>query len=193
MAADIIVVSDSYGFVGAFKSIGEAKDKVLIKYQLLPFLVQKFPLNETAGDNVWVIPYRDTNAVAFVSNDRDKALKMQKALQNVNLTYQDSIDYWEQPLGRVVPAADERMASVNRAHEIYASNVISQEEKDREVAAQELIQSVVDNKLESPIDRLIRENERITFLDCVVEIITDEYKIAVEPESEDDSEEYDTQ
>lgn len=182
MGDELIVVSDSCGFIGAFRSIAEAKELVITRYSMVPLLVQRFPLALSGGENVWVVPYRDTNAVAFVSNDREKSIATQRALQNVGLTYPDSIDYWEQPIGRVVLAAAERLASCSRAHQIYAAGgTISEEEKKQEAAAAELIKRVVEGTAESPIDRLIRENERITFFDCVVDIIEEDGEGNAEP------------
>ena len=203
---EIIAVSDAAGFVGAFLSVAEAKSKVLDKFKLIPFLVQRFPLvplDETTVDsvvaetylpaassstevptespaalpaaptplNIWVVPYRDTNAVAFVSNCRSKAVHVQKSLQNVGLTYPDSIDYWMLPLGKVVVAAGERLESITRAHKIYADESLREEEKQKEAAADELIRRVIEDRLDGPLDRLIRENERITLFDCVVDIV----------------------
>ena len=132
---------------------------------------------------VWVVPYRDTNAVAYVSNSRSHAIRVQQSLQNVGLTYPDSIDYWQQPLGMVVLAAGERLASITRAHQMYASEAMREEEKRKDEAAEELIKRVVDGVDESPLDRLIRENERITIFDCVVDIIDN-----VELQSDGDAE-----
>jgi hypothetical protein len=73
----------------------------------------------------------------------------------------------------VVLAAGERLASITRAHQIYANESIREEEKRKDEAAEELIKRVVDGADESPLDRLIRENERITIFDCVVDIIDD--------------------
>jgi len=171
---EIIAVSDAAGFVGAFLTVVEAKAKVLDRFKLIPFLVQRFqlePTDEKAPLNIWVVPYRDTNAVAFVSNSRSKAVQVQKSLQNVGLTYPDTIDYWMLPLGKVVVAAGERLASITRAHQIYADESLREEEKQREAAADELIQRVIEDRLDGPLDRLIRENERITLFDCVVDIV----------------------
>jgi len=181
---EIIAVSDAAGFVGAFLTVAEAKAKVLDKFKLIPFLVQRFPLapmeavapeekstTTEAPLNIWVVPYRDTNAVAFVSNSRSKAVQIQLSLQNVGLTYPDTIDYWMLPLGKVVVAAGERMASIVRAHQIYADESLREEEKEKEAAADELIRRVVEDRLDGPLDRLIRENERITLFDCVIDIV----------------------
>jgi hypothetical protein len=71
----------------------------------------------------------------------------------------------------VVLAAGERLASIARAHQMYASESVREEERQKDEAARELIKRVVDGIDESPLDRLIRENERITIFDCVVDII----------------------
>jgi len=169
----IYAVSDACGFIGAFSSVAEAKERVLVPYSLVPFLVQRFRRAPGDGASVWAIPYRETNATAFVSNDREAAVRAQKALLNVGLTYPDSVDYWEQPLGRPVPAACERLASAHRAHQIYAGETVTEEEKAREQTSEEIIKAVLECRGD-PIDRLIQENERISFLDCVVDIYSDE-------------------
>jgi hypothetical protein len=165
----IYAISDACGFIGAFSSVAEAKEKVLAPYSLVPFLIQRFRRAPGDAANVWAIPYRETNATAFVSNDREVAIRAQKALLNVGLTYPDSVDYWEQPLGRPVPAACERLASAHRAHQIYAGETVTEEEKAREQTSEEIIKAVLECRGD-PIDRLIQENERISFLDCVVDM-----------------------
>lgn len=179
----IYVISDACGFIGAFSSVAEAKEKVLTPYSLVPLLVQRFRRAPGDGASVWAIPYRETNATAFVSNDREAAVRAQKALLNIGLTYPDSVDYWEQPLGRPVPAACERLASAHRAHQIYAGEAVTEEEKAREQTSEEIIKAVLECRGD-PIDRLIQENERISFLDSVVDIYSDE-----EDEEADEDEE----
>ena len=113
------VVSDRYGFIAAFSS------ELLLRYEmgkyyLIPYIIQKFEANQKFPlDSIWVVLYRDIDAVAFVSNDRDEAVKFQKLYNSVGLSYEDDIDYWKQQVNVVMPLALERLKQISEAHKKY--------------------------------------------------------------------------
>ena len=170
----LFVISDSDGFIGAFLSLSEAKVTVLNKHPLIPFLVQRFKLAKTGVETVWIVPYNGSNAIAFASNDRTEAERVQKSLNLVGLTYTDSIDYWEQPIGRVVPSANERLLSIDRAHKMYADPAVKAAETARDLEMAAGIEKMLKGNLDDPISRLLREHERIGFMDCIVEFVSEE-------------------
>ena len=59
---------------------------------------------------MWALPYTENGAVAFATDRREIAEKAQESLLRVGLVPDDSLDYWEAPIGRVVPAAARRLA-----------------------------------------------------------------------------------
>ena len=161
------VVSDSNGFVGAFYT-ASAATAVVNKYRLIPFLVQKFEVAPGPVATVWVVLYRNIDAVAFVSNDRAKAEEIQEVYGKVGLTYEDSIDYWEQTANEVSKHAEERLASISRAHTMYVGPATLEELQARELEDYERVMRLTAPNPDGPIARIIRENEKITILDCVV-------------------------
>ncbi|NBV25595.1 MAG: hypothetical protein EBS05_27265 [Proteobacteria bacterium] len=176
--ASLVAVSDSGGFLGAFLSVPEANTKVIERYPLVPFLVQRFPL--AAGEplsHVWAVPYRDTTALAVVTNSREEAERVRRALALVGLAYEDSVDYWKLPLGAVVESGAERLESQRRAHLMYADSAVDAELLRQAAAGEKAYRDLSRAQEESaaqlaadgPIAQLIRENARIGFLDCVVD------------------------
>jgi hypothetical protein len=173
----LYVVSASDGYVGTFPSPSAATDAVARKYPSIPLLVQRFPVAPGPCDRVWVVLYRDLDAVAFVSNARAEAERVREGYARVGLAYLDELDYWEQPFGVVAAHATERLAARHRAH-VQCAGPLSDEELQR-AAAEDLERSAAlcQPKADGPLARLWRENEQITIMDCVIPTF-----VAAEPE-----------
>jgi len=110
-AAHLFVVSDRYGFVGAFTSSAAADAAVLQLYPSVPLLVHRYPAAAGPADVVWVVPHCAGDAVAFVSNSREEAARAQAAYVSVGLAYDDPVDHWEQPVGTVAGPVLARLAA----------------------------------------------------------------------------------
>lgn len=167
------VVSDNQGFVGAFFTLNGVREHVLDRFSLTPFVVQRFAVADCPIDRIWVVLYRDLDAVAFVSNSRDEAERRQEALGSIGLTYPDSIDYWEHPVGTIAKAPYARLSALHRAHEMYAGVAVAEERQQCEkarLARLERLERVLQPELDGPIARLLREEERITIFDCVIPV-----------------------
>ena len=177
----IISVSDSSGFVGAFLSIAEASERVLTKYSLVPFLVQRYKLYPCSLQTVWAVPIRDSLALAIVTNSRDEAERVRRAYALVGLAHDDSVDYWVLGMGQLVPGAAERLESIRRAHEMYASEAIETELKKQQ-SVEDAIQAAMAKGSEGvakdgPFAQVLRENARIGFVDCIIDVgYEDEYE-----------------
>jgi hypothetical protein len=166
----LYVVSDSVGFVGAFPTARAAEDAVFRKYPEIPCIVQRFPVAPGPCDNVWVVLYRDLDAVAFVSNSRAEAERIRQVYASVGLVYDDDVDYWEQPFGVLSKPAAERLAMRHRVHEAYAGDLgfdTFQAEADADLAR---VDALSRPREDGPLARLLRENEPITIMDCVVPV-----------------------
>lgn len=107
----IIVAADREGFVGAFENISAAQ-MALEDFAGIPIVLTEYPRRDPDSDRVWVVPYIHNNAVAYVSDDREAAAAVQNELLRIELVYPDDLDYWEQPLGVVAPAARRRFEEV---------------------------------------------------------------------------------
>jgi hypothetical protein len=163
------VVCDSLGFVGAYK---EANMVITLrnKYAPTPFIVHRFRLRPgVQQDEVWNVLYKANDMVAFASNDREEAKTALEAYNELGLSYEDDIDYWRQPLNKINVSAEERLNSIKKAHEMYMAGTLDQhnEEFNKEM---EKINKLLEPSKFSPIERFIKENERITIFDCVVPV-----------------------
>uniref|UniRef100_A0A6C0I049 Uncharacterized protein n=1 Tax=viral metagenome TaxID=1070528 RepID=A0A6C0I049_9ZZZZ len=102
----LYVLSDNVGYVGTYYSISDIEE-ITSAYHLVTFIVQCFKTSKTSDLlKVWVVLYKDIDAVAFVSNNREDALKVQSTLMQVGITYIDSIDCWKQNIGLSKSAKD---------------------------------------------------------------------------------------
>jgi hypothetical protein len=164
----IYVVSDSQGFVGAFLSRTEAY-AAMKPHVLSPFLIHAYGAAPGPLDSVWIVLYRANDAVAFVSNDRSVAASAQKKYAAVGLAYEDDIDYWEQPVGAICKSAAARLETVSRAHELLAADCVESAIEERNAADEALLDRLTRPIPGGPIERLLRETERITIMDQVVE------------------------
>lgn len=155
--ARIHVVSDSGGFVGAFLSQADVANVVLVPYPEHAFVIQVFPVASTAPlDTVHVIPYTGCDAVAFVSNDIAKCKAVHKLLASIGMTYDDDIDYWKQETGKICPPAKRRLDLLKKGSEVAA-----------ELLEEKLFASL-DPMKGGPIERALKEAERVTIMDSIV-------------------------
>lgn len=107
--AKIYILADSGGAVGAFLARTDA-EAVKKRYPSVPTLIYAFPLHPDAPKNkIHILPYRQTNAVAFASNSRTKCEEMQKMLLAVGLTYEDPLDYWVCTAGQLIESGEKRL------------------------------------------------------------------------------------
>lgn len=163
------VLSDSRGFVGAFYSADDV-NAIVRKHSLVPFLVQRFEVAPGPVATIWVVLYRDLDAVAFVSNSRAEAERVQSVYNRVGLAYIDSIDYWEHPANKLSKSAAERLETLSDAHDMFAEPVTLEKLQAREDEDRERLERLVEMRADGPVAKLLRETERITIFDCVVPV-----------------------
>ena len=162
----IYVLSDGSGFVGAFGS-RHTLNEVVRAHPLIPFLTQVFLLSPGPAESVWVVLYRDIDAVAFVSNDRAAAMERQALLNQVGLSYSDDIDYWEQPVDKVNAVVTERLKTLGRVHTIYAGTAEADALRQMEADDVRRLDQLMAPLPNGPIERLLRENLRSSIFDSV--------------------------
>ena len=119
---------------------------------------------------VWVILYKDLDAVAFVTNNKNIALKVQTVYAKIGLTYDDDIDYWKQPIG-LSPAAKNRLDMIHSAQ----ARELFDEEYNKLLKKMNFsglnAESTEDGTDMSAIDF----DEKITIFDCVVPFCLDKF------------------
>jgi len=164
------VLSDSQGYVGTFYSAKSAKD-IVQKYSPIPFIIQQFGVASGPVATVWIVLYRDIDSVAFVSNSRAEAERVQGIYNTVGLAYPDSIDYWEHSANRCTRSALDRLETLREVH----STVFDPEEmRIRQEENERRLEQLERQRDDGPLARMIRENEPITIYDCVVPWVPDD-------------------
>ncbi len=119
----LYVVSDCVGYVGTFSSLDNAMKETYGKFTSVPFILQKFMKYTNAPEYVWVIMYRDIEAVAFVSDSKDETVKMKKAYDSVGLSYEGDIDCWKQPFDKISPFAETRLKGIQIGNIEYGNEL----------------------------------------------------------------------
>lgn len=159
--ADIVVVSDSAGFVGAFDSTADAR-AALLPYLGVPFVYAAWPRAEkpaskdVAEDLVWVLPYKANGVVACASDDKAVVETAQRELLRLDLVPPDDVIYWEGVVGTIVAPAKLRLDDV--AAGMMAA---SPEKNQRDAAAMDAFHELATHGEEE-------EPERINLLKFVV-------------------------
>ena len=102
----LYVLSDNVGYVGSYYSISDIEE-ITSAYHLVTFMIQCFKTSKSEDLlTVWVVLYKDIDAVAYVSNNRMDAVKVHSVLMQMGIAYMDCIDYWKQPVGLAKSAKD---------------------------------------------------------------------------------------
>jgi hypothetical protein len=167
----LFVVSSAEGFVGAFLSPGAAGEATLGRFPSVPFVVQRFPLAPGPREAVWCVLYKgDCSAIAFASNDRAEAVRVQEIYARIGAVYDDDIDHWEAPVGRVAEPIAERLGSLHRAHVMYGAGPGDGDLQKMEKADLARLEELSRPRADGPLARLFRELELVTIMDCVVPV-----------------------
>ena len=93
-------ISDIQGLIGVFTS-KNAIFNISNEYNSINFLVQRFKVFPGSIDFVWSVLYKTSDAVAYVSNNKEDAIRAQTMLNKVSLCYDDNIDYWKIPINSI--------------------------------------------------------------------------------------------
>lgn len=186
LITEYYVVSDRFGFVGAYSLIHMAEN-IVIKYYPTPFIIQRFPANPNfPTDVLWALPFQSNDSVAFVSNSKDEVLKVQSAYGRIGLMYDDDIKYWEHAVNVILPAAKDRLLSISRAYIQHTGGETMETLCDIEFQdLRKLEQSFAPLK-NGPLSQLLKSTETITIMDCVIPVGVGGFP---EPESKPEPEE----
>ncbi|GFR91542.1 hypothetical protein ElyMa_002595200 [Elysia marginata] len=119
LSAAFVTVSDAVGFVGAFRSVAQARD-ALRPYRGVPFVYytwkrRRETISAADEDLVWALPYKANNAIAYASDVKAEAETVQKDLSRLGLVHNDDVKYWEAVVGEVPAPVKLRLDAVLRA------------------------------------------------------------------------------
>jgi len=167
----IYVVVDSGGFAGAFATV-KAAEAAVRPYSGAACILLNFSAAPGPCSRVWVVPFRGVDAVAFVSNDRAEAERVRGIYAKVGLVFDDDLDFWEQPFGVVPDHAARRLETQHRASQLCSGDLTAGDFEKMEAADLARVEAFAGHSLEDgPLARAIRENERISIIDCVVPVL----------------------
>ena len=118
----IFTVNHSNGFIGVFSSMDEVKKRVLEYWSHLSFFVQQWNRDvEKNNKDVWVIFYKDTEYVAYVStNEKDAEDALQK-FNNASLVYSESLKYNTFQLNGITENVHNFTTSLDKMLELHKS------------------------------------------------------------------------
>ena len=156
----LYVLSDNVGYVGSYYSISDVEE-ITSAYHLVTFMIQCFKTSKTEDLlTVWVVLYKDIDAVAYVSNNRMDAVKVHSVLMQMGIAYMDCIDYWKQPVG-LAKSAKDRLDAI---HSIKDKKLL---DDSYNIFIQKLNLSN-ENLPNGPIEQLINETQKISIIDAIV-------------------------
>lgn len=159
-------VSDSSGLIGVFSTLMDVC-LVFDRFKTIKFIVQKFDVvKDKPTKEVWVVLYKNVNAVAYLSNDRDAALKIQEDYGRVGFTYDDDIDNWKISINSIIKLEEDRLDMFNRINDLYA-NMSDEELAKFQMVNQQKLTEMSKPITDGPLSRLLRQMEKITIMDCI--------------------------
>jgi len=158
------VVADSVGAVGAFASLAEVVQIAFAPYSAAVLGVYEFPIGADAKE-VFVLPYKEINAVAFASDDLELVRAAQKRLLALGLTYPEDPAFWRCELGRLTKAGQARLALGEKA-------IGAELEKEHAAVLSRYSEMLEDIKRDSPLARLLLLSEaadgRINLMQSII-------------------------
>jgi len=164
----LYVLSDNVGYVGSYYSISDIEE-ITSAYHLVTFMIQCFKTSKTEDLlTVWVVLYKDIDAVAYVSNNRMDAVKVHSVLMQMGIAYMDCIDYWKQPVG-LAKSAKDRLDAI---HSIKDKKLL---DDSYNIFIQKLNLSN-ENLPNGPIEQLINETQKISIIDAIIPSIVSPFE-----------------
>lgn len=114
MAHSLLVVADWVGFVGAFTDLDAALVALGKVREFTSFIYMRWPVEKPVelGAPVWVLPYLNNNAIAFVSTDKTAVEEVQAEMLPLRLVPPDNVDFWGATVGTITPPALRRFNDI---------------------------------------------------------------------------------
>ncbi len=164
----IYVVVDKFGFIGAYDNKETALDLVNEWKNTVELLIMTFPFDEEhQKEEVYFIPYCGLEAdsrfpVAFVSNNKDKALSVQEKLVSMEMTFPDDISFFTKNINNINPVEFMRLTNDHlRIKESLFDSLINKIEKADKDTLDLPFQEMVAGLLWEPGDLLKSHSKEI--------------------------------
>lgn len=115
----LYTVSYCAGFVGAFNDYTKLKERVLDLWNYNQFLVQKWNKECKDQDYVYIIFYKDTEYVAFITASEKEAIDALEKFKNIGSAYDESIKYHKYILNNITSDIHSTITSFNDAYKTH--------------------------------------------------------------------------
>ncbi len=113
----LYAVSFSNGVLGVFSSMDKVKEHVLEQYTHISFIIQVYNIDESCSSEiVWVILYKDSDNIALVTNNKERAESTKKILNKVGKSYDEDITYWELKIDTIASAIEPIVTHLDNAY-----------------------------------------------------------------------------
>jgi hypothetical protein len=113
------------GYIAPFSSIDKVVD-FMKSYPKLPYIIHKFIITDEKSEDIWVVPYTGSGAIAFASSSQYEAKQLQEFLVSVGLVHSDDIDFYKRKKDVVCQFTMENL-------EIYQKLLSEDEEFDKKM------------------------------------------------------------
>lgn len=92
-----------FGFVGVFTSLEVIQQLVFDLYPDTKFIIYVFSncIYDDTNNYVWIVYFKNTEIIAYLSQNREDAERALKTLQIIDKAYEDSIDHWKLELNTI--------------------------------------------------------------------------------------------
>ena len=101
LSMSLYCVSCSNGIVGVFSSLDKIKELLFEIYPSVFFVIQEFDRKNMESASAWIVLYKNTEYIAYASDDKLAAINAITLLNKLGKTYEDDIEYWEQDLDTI--------------------------------------------------------------------------------------------
>jgi hypothetical protein len=111
----LLVVYCEHGFVGVYSSIELVRELVYANYQFITFVTYVFSnaITNVESNEAWVVYYKDSENIAYVSQIKEESEHVMKMLQILKKGYNDSIDYWKTELNTIPDIINNILKTIN--------------------------------------------------------------------------------
>jgi len=127
----LYIVYCEFGFVGVFSSNNYIVDRLFNRYPDIKFIIYVFSNIEydSSKEDIWIIYYKDSENVAYVSQDKNEAERVLGILQLINKGYEDPIDHWKTQVNTIpdliinlLRVSNSAMQDINKKNNVIIDN-----------------------------------------------------------------------
>ena len=106
-----------YGIIGVWRDKNQLI-KVMEEYPAIKYAILEYKSDDANSNQIWIIPSICSQMCPLmVSDSLEKIKEYYTQLQNINLTYDDVLEYWNMDIGKI--RNEETIIAANLIHKNY--------------------------------------------------------------------------